>query len=154
MDVVDFRELLESGNIGLFTPNGFATRFALATSTNLKGNEPPKLVDVSARLGLTNTYAFSDGATLTSRVEYVHRGEFQSRVWNNPLVDSVPDYDIVSLYFQYAFNQWPLRISLGVTNLFDEDGVNNRFSNPFGLYTTSEEFIPPREVIGTIRYEF
>ncbi|MBI1732097.1 MAG: TonB-dependent receptor [Gammaproteobacteria bacterium] len=153
LDVVDFREALAPG-VGLFTGAGFATRFALATSTNLKGNEPPKLADISARLGLTNTHSFAGGSVLTSRVDYIHRGEFQARVWNNPLVDSVPDYDIVNLFFDYRFAAWPVNLSLGVTNLFDEDGVNNRFSNPFGLLTTSEEFIPPREVIGTIRYEF
>ncbi len=153
MDVVDFREALAPG-VGLFTPAGFATRMALATTTNLNGNEPPKLVDLSARLGLVNTHGFADGGVLTSRVEYVHRGEYQYRVWNNPLVDTVPDYDTVNLHFQYAFAKWPLSLALGVTNLFDEDGVNARFSNPFGVLQTSEEFIPPREVIGTLRYEF
>ena len=153
MDVVDFREALAPG-VGLFTAAGFATRLALATSTNINGNEPPKLVDLTARLGLVNSHSFGDGAVLTSRVEYVHRGEYQYRVWNNPLVDTVPDYDTVSLYFQYAFSKWPLSLALSVTNLFDEDGVNARFSNPFGVLQTSEEFIPPREVIGTLRYEF
>jgi len=153
MDVVDFREALAPG-VGLFTAAGFATRMALATSTNIRGNEPPKLVDLTARLGLVNTHSFADGGVLTSRVEYVHRGEYQYRVWNNPLVDTVPDYDIVNLYFQYALAKWPLSVSLGVTNLFDENGVNARYSNPFGVLQTSEEFIPPREVIGTLRYEF
>lgn len=153
MDVVDFREALAPG-VGLFTPAGFATRFALATTTNLKGNEPPKLVDLTARLGLTNTHTFANETVLTSRVEYVHRGEYQYRVWNNPLVDTVPDYDTVSLFFLYELRKWPISVSLSVTNLFDEDGVNSRFSNPFGVLQTSEEFIPPREVIGTIRYEF
>jgi iron complex outermembrane receptor protein len=153
MDVVDFREALAPG-VGLFTPAGFATRFALATTTNLKGNEPPKLADITARLGLTNTHTFSNNSVLTSRVEYIHRGEFEARVWNNPLVDSVPDYDIVNLFFDYRFASWPVNLSLGVTNLFDEDGVNNRFSNPYGVLQTSEEYIPPLEVIGTFRYEF
>jgi iron complex outermembrane receptor protein len=103
---------------------------------------------------LTNTHRFGDGSTLTSRVEWVHRGEFEARVWNNPLTDSVPDYDIVNLHFSYEFTGMPITLSLSVSNVFDEDGVNNIFTNPFGLWTTSEEFIPPREVIGSIRYSW
>ncbi len=52
------------------------------------------------------------------------------------------------------FGSMPLLASISVNNLGDEDGVNSRFSNPFGLHTTSEEFIPPREVIARLRYQF
>jgi len=152
LDVVDFREALVPGFLGLFTAAGFAERFRLATTTNLKGNEPPKLVDVTARVGLTNTHSFAEGSVLTSRIDFIHRGEYQYRVYNNPLVDTVPDYNVVNLYFQYDMANYPITVGLSVSNLFDEDGVNSRFSNPFGLLTTSEEFIPPLEVIGSLRY--
>lgn len=150
LDVVDFREALVPGLIGLFTPEGFNARLALSQTTNLKGNTPPKLVDFSARMALTNTHEMGNG-TLTSRIEYVHRGEYQYRVYNNPLVDTVPSYDIFNLSFDYHMPGRNLTIGLGASNLFDEDGVNSRFSNPFGLLTTSEEFIPPREVFGYFR---
>ena len=84
----------------------------------------------------------------------VHRGEYEYRVFNNPLVDTVPDYTIANLFFGYDFGNVPVRLSLSATNLFDEDGVNSRFSNPYGLHTTSEEFIPPRELIASLRYNF
>ena len=150
LDVVDFREALVPGLIGLFTPEGFNARLALSQTTNVKGNTPPKLVDFSARMALTNTHEMGNG-TLTSRIEYVHRGEYQYRVYNNPLVDTVPSYDIFNLSFDYHMPGRNLTIGLGASNLFDEDGVNSRFSNPFGLLTTSEEFIPPREVFGYFR---
>jgi len=153
LDVVDFREALVPGFIGLFTTEGFNTRLALSQSTNLKGNTPPKLVDFSARLALTNTYGVGNG-TLTSRFEYVHRGEYDYRVYNNPLVDKVPSYDIFNLTFDYHIPDRNISIGLGASNLFDEDGVNSRFSNPFGLLTTSEEFIPPQEVFGFFRLDF
>jgi iron complex outermembrane receptor protein len=157
LDVVDFLESGQTQFIPDFAqPCGFFcanTVGRAALRTNLEGNEPPKLVDITARLGLTNTHNFANGSVLTSRVDYIHRGEYQYRVFNNPLVDTVPDYDIVNLYFQYDLpNDSPFSVALTVTNVFDEDGVNARFSNPFGLLTTSEEYIPPREVIGTIRY--
>ena len=154
MDIVDFREGLVPGVVGLFTPAGQALRDMLAQTTNLRGNTPPKLVEFSARLALTNDYTFSGGSVLTSRLEYIHRGEYQYRVWNNPLVDTVPSYDIFNLYFNYGPDGGPWSVSVGLTNVTDEDGVNSRFSNPFGVLQTSEEFIPPFEAIATIRFEF
>jgi iron complex outermembrane recepter protein len=153
LDVVDFREALVPGFIGLFTPEGFNVRLNLSQTTNLKGNTPPKLVDFSARMALTNTLEMANGS-LISRFEYVHRGEYQYRVYNNPLVDKVPSYDIFNLMFGYHMPDRNLSIGLGASNLFDEDGVNSRFSNPFGLLTTSEEFIPPQEVFAFFRLEF
>jgi len=153
LDVVDFREALAPG-VGLFTQEGFDIRLALSQTTNLNGNTPPKLVDLTARLALTNTLDLADGATLTSKFEYLYRGEYQYRVFNNPLVDTVPSYNIVNILFNYQFEYQRFNLGFGVTNLFDEDGVNARFSNPFGLLTTSEEFIPPQEVFITLRYDF
>ncbi len=153
LDVVDFREALVPGLVGLFTPEGFDVRLALSQSTNLKGNTPPKLVDFSARMALTNTRDIGRG-TLTSRFEYLHRGEYQYRVYNNPLVDTVPSYDIVNVSFDYRMPDKNMSIGVGASNLFDEDGVNSRFSNPFGLLTTSEEFIPPQEVFGYFQLNF
>ncbi len=153
LDVVDFREALVPGFVGLFTPEGFNVRLNLSQTTNLKGNTPPKLVDFSARMALTNTHEMGNGV-LTSRFEYVHRGEYQYRVYNNPLVDTVPPYDIFNLSFDYHMPNRNLSVGLGASNLFDEDGVNSRFSNPFGLLTTSEEFIPPQEVFGFFRLDF
>jgi iron complex outermembrane receptor protein len=148
LDTIDF---LESG-FGRFTPTGVEDRASLRV--NLVGNEPPKLVDTSARAALTHNQPFGDGSVLTSRFEYIHRGEFQYRVFNNPRVDSVPSYEIANLFFGYDFAVTDLTLTLTASNLFDEDGVNSRFSNPFGLHTTSEEFIPPREIVGGIRYRF
>ncbi|MGQ0836112.1 MAG: TonB-dependent receptor [Gammaproteobacteria bacterium] len=153
LDVVDFREALGPG-IGLFTPGGFATRVNLSQTTNLKGNEPPKLVDLTARLGLTNNHTLGNGAVFTSRLDYIHRGEYQYRVFNNPLVDTVPSYDIVGLYFRYKPANSGFAFSLSASNVLDKDGVNSRFSNPFALLTTSEEFIPPREIIAAVSYAF
>ncbi len=161
LDVVDFREALAPGvpfvpgsGVGLFTGPGFAARLNLSQTTNLKGNEPPKLVDLTARVGLTNTHTFGGGSVLTSRLDYLYRGEYQYRVFNNPLVDTVPSYDIVNLFFHYQPANSGFAFSLGATNVFDEDGVNSRFSNPFALLTTSEEFIPPREIIAAVSYAF
>ena len=154
MDVVDFREALVPFYIGLFTPQGAIVRAALATSTDLYGKTPPKLVKLMAYLALTNNHTFGDGGVLTSRVDFVHRGEFQARVWNNPLVDTVPAYDTIGLFFQYKMPNSHSSVFVSGTNLADKAGISNRFSNPYGVLTTSDEFIPPRQVFAGVNYDF
>ncbi len=154
LDVEDFRAALVPFQFGLFTPGAVDERTRMNNANNLKGNKPPKLVDITARLALTNTLPLGNGSVLTSRVEYIHRGDFQARVFNHPLVDTVPSYNLVNLYFSCDVANMPLSFSLSVTNVFDEDGINNVFTNPYGLWTTSNEYIPPREVIGSVRYSW
>jgi len=153
LDVVDFREGLAPG-VGLFTPAGFDLRVELSESTNLKGNTPPKLVDFSARVAVSGVHQYASGSTMTSRFEFIYRGEYQSRVFNSPLVDSLPSYQIFNILFNYQFSNQSFNVGLSATNLFDEQGVNARFSNPFGLLSTSEELIPPRELFVSLRYDF
>ena len=154
LDVQDFRNALVPFVLGLFTPGSVETRIKMANANNLKGNKPPKLVELMARLVLSNNHAFDNGATLASRLEWVHRGEFQARVFNHPEVDRVPSYNVVNLYFEYDFAELPLSLSLSLTNLFDKNGINNVFTNPYGLWTTSHELIPPREAIASLKYRF
>lgn len=151
LDPIDFREALAPG-VGLFTGDGFGVRFGLAVTTNLNGNTPPKLPKIMARLALSNTHDFPNGGVLSSRVEYIHRGKMQSRVFNNPQFDTVPSYDVVNLNFAYSMANRPISFNLIVSNLFDENGINNVFNNPFGIWSTSNEYIPPLEVIGSVRF--
>ena len=153
LDPIDFREALAPG-IGYYTDGGFGAKMGLAYSTNLKGNEPPKMPDVMARLALTNTYTFDSGAELISRAEYVHRGKMQARVFNNPMYDNIPSYNTLNLSFTYDMVTSPMTFGLIISNATDEDGVNNIFNNPFGIWSTSSEYIPPREVIASIKYRW
>ena len=84
----------------------------------------------------------------------VHRGEMQARVFNNPLVDIIPSYNVVNLHLSYDLVDRPMSFQLSATNLFDEEGINNTFTNPFGLWTTSNEYIPPLEVIASVTFQF
>ena len=153
MDIIDFREALGPG-VGYFTDGGIGLKFGLS-NTPLKGNETPKMPDLLARLALTNTLNIGGSGNLISRIEYVHRGEMQARIFNNPTFDQVPSYDVVNLSFRYLpRGSENLSFGLTVSNATDEDGVNNIFNNPFGVWSTSAEYIPPRQVIGSVRYEF
>lgn len=152
LDIVDFRNALAPG-VGLFTGEGFDTRLALATSNSLKGNDVPKLPELLSRLAIAYSVESSRGR-LQSRVEWLYRGEMQARVFNNPSVDRIPAYHLVNAHVEYAFAGRPISVSLSATNMFDEDGVNNTFTNPFGLWTTSREYVPPRQVMATVRYDW
>lgn len=146
LDTVDF---LNSG-FGRFTETGVADRAGL--SVNLRGNTPPKLVKRSGRLMLAYQVPLQDGRLLRVGAEALHRGEYQFRVFNNPLTDRVPSYTVGNAYLTLDTTRFTA--TLAVTNVTDRDGVNARYSNPFGLHTTSDEFIPPRQVTVRIRYRF
>jgi len=148
LDVIDFA----NSGFGRFTATGVEDRASLRR--NIKNNEPPKLVDLTSRLTLTHHHAFGNGSVLTSRLDYIYRGEYQYRVYNHPEADSVPSYNTLGLFFGYDLAGLPLSLNLSATNLTDEDGVNSRFANPYGVHTISEEFIPPRELFATFRYTF
>jgi len=94
------------------------------------------------------------GGALTGKAQYVHRGAMWARIFNDPLLDRVKAYDVTDLFVEYVPNDSPVRLSLAVTNLFDQAGVNSRFTDPYGTGQTSQQFIPPRQVIGTVAYRW
>jgi iron complex outermembrane receptor protein len=49
-------------------------------------------------------------------------------------------------------SRWTLSVT--ATNLFNVAGIASRYSNPFGSFTTSDMYIPPRQVIGSVKYAF
>ena len=147
---LDVADVLASG-AGRFTPTGIADRAALRV--DLAGNRPPKLPDLTARLALGHRATLA-GGRLDSRLFWIYRGAYQYRVFNNPATDRVPAYETWGLALTWAPARRPVEFSLRASNLFDEAGVNSRFTNPFGLHTTSEELIPPRQVSLSARYRF
>ena len=63
-------------------------------------------------------------------------------------------YTIVNASLEYVPASGPWRLSLTATNLLDSDGVNARYTDPYGTFQTSEQYIPPRQIIGTIAFSF
>jgi iron complex outermembrane receptor protein len=41
-----------------------------------------------------------------------------------------------------------------VTNVFDTNGVNSRFTDPYGSGQISDTFIAPRQAIFSVGYKF
>jgi len=66
----------------------------------------------------------------------------------------VPSYTIANLHIDYQPNNSKWSYSLTASNLGDKGGINSRYTDPFGIKQTSDEYIAPRQIIGKIAYEF
>jgi iron complex outermembrane receptor protein len=144
-----------AGPYTFYVPGGGPACAAVveAAAEQLKGKTPPAMPKLSGSLNASYTFDAPGGA-LTPRVEYIYRGSEWARVFNVPSLDRVPAYGVVNLNLEYARNNSPLRFSIAATNLFNVAGVNSRYTDPYGTGQTSQEFIPPLQVVGTVRYGF
>ncbi len=120
---------------------------------NVGGNSPAKMPGVTASIAVSYDFPVY-GGTLTPRAEYVYRGQFWERIFAEPSVDNVPAYSLVNLNFEYVPEDSPWKVDFSVTNLFDTAGVNSNYTDPYGTYATSEQFIPPRQFLGMVSYSF
>lgn len=125
----------------------------IASAKDIKGATPPAMPKVSGSAYAAYRWDLSGGA-FTAKVQYTYRGEMWARVFNEPLLDKVKSYSVTDLYFEYAPTGGRFRYSLTATNLFDKAGVNSRYTDPYGTGQTSQQFIPPRQVIGTIAFAY
>ncbi len=131
----------------------------LAAERNVGGNAPAKMPNVLGSLSLSYDFSVPDGMIIpsgifTPRLTYIYRGSFWQRIFAEPSVDKVPGYSLVNLNFEYVPTDSPITVQLTISNLFDEAGVNSRYTDPYGTFTTSQQFIPPRQIMGTVSYSF
>ena len=124
-----------------------------AAAQNVNGNRPPKMPSVAGSAALTYTHAVARGE-LTARLDGAYRGHYLYRAFNTDALDRVPSYVIWNAFLQYQPDGSPWTVSLSVQNLFDNDGVNSVFTDPYGSQTTSREYIAPRQGFVTLGYTF
>jgi iron complex outermembrane receptor protein len=125
----------------------------VAAARDINGKSLPAMPKVSGSVNAAYRFDVING-TLTPRIEYVYRGSEWARIFNEPVLDKVKSYAIVNLNVEYALANSPLRLSLAVTNLTDKAGINSRYTDPYGTGQTSQQYIPPRQVIVTAAYKF
>ena len=124
-----------------------------AAAKNIKGNTPPNMPKVSGSANIS--YAFDlPWGVLTPRAEVVYRGSEFARIFNEPLLDRVPAYTETDLYIDYVPTGSKFRFSVTATNVGNVAGINSRYVDPYGTAQTSQQFIAPRQVIGTVGYAF
>ena len=124
-----------------------------AAARNIKGNLPPGLPRVQAEIDAEYSMHVGPG-DLLSRAEFVYRGTEVARVFNDAGIDQVPSYPLWNLYFSYKPDHTHWLASLALTNIGNVAGVNSRYTDPYGTAQTSNEYIPPFQVVGRISYAF
>jgi iron complex outermembrane recepter protein len=125
----------------------------MASARNVSGNAPPAMPAVSGSINASYRWDLPKGA-LTARAQYTYRGSEWARVFNEPALDKVNAYGVTDLYVEYAPTGGHWKLSLTGANLFNSAGVNSLYTDPYGTGQTSEQYIPPRQVIGTIAFAF
>ncbi|MDE2487528.1 MAG: TonB-dependent receptor [Alphaproteobacteria bacterium] len=126
----------------------------IASAKNIQGNEPPAMPQTSGTIYAAYRFDLAAG-TLNTRAQITYRGHMWARIFNEPGLDYVKSYTVTDLYADFTPTSYPnLRLSIAATNLFDKAGVNSRYTDPYGTGQTSQQYIPPRQVIGTIAFQF
>jgi iron complex outermembrane receptor protein len=126
----------------------------LANETNIQGNQPPDMPNVTGSIAASYRFDSPIGA-FTPRVQVVYRGSEWARIFDDPTLDKVPAYTVVNLNLDFVpTNNNHLRLSLTATNVGNVAGINSRYTDPFGTFTTSNQFIAPLQVIGTIALQY
>jgi iron complex outermembrane receptor protein len=76
-------------------------------------------------------------------------------MFNNPLTDMVPDYEVIDLVMGYMpDSNSDLKYEFVAKNLTDEDGTNARFTDVFGVGATGVELIGPRQIMLRVKLAF
>jgi iron complex outermembrane receptor protein len=65
----------------------------IAAAKNVGGNQPAKMPNVAGSLAISYAFSIPTG-TLTPRVQYIYRGSFWARIFNEPVLDKVPSYSL------------------------------------------------------------
>jgi iron complex outermembrane receptor protein len=120
---------------------------------NLNGNSTAKTPKWQGSVNAAYALPMTSGI-ITPRVEYIYRGKFIYRMFNNSTLDQVPAYSLVNLHIDYKPNDNDWTFSLSASNLANKNGINSRFTDPYGIGQTSNEYIAPRQIIAKVGYEF
>jgi iron complex outermembrane recepter protein len=122
--------------------------------SDVKGNDLAKAPRVTANISLRYQQALADWGNFSCSLQFSYRGKFNQRLFNNPRTDKVPSYETFNtvLSFDSVNEKWG--IDFMALNVFDKDGVNARFTDVFGVGSTSDELIPPRQIMGRVRLYF
>jgi iron complex outermembrane receptor protein len=136
--------LLAQG-IGLFSNDVQIAR--AGRIQNVKGNELAKTPSFTGNVALNWTNDHNWGE-LKGTLQYTYRGGFKHRIFNNSQTDVVPNYDVLDIMLGfYPASTENQHFEIIGKNLFDQDGINARFTDVFGVGATGDELIAPRQIM-------
>ena len=136
--------------------NLFSDEIQVARSAavqNVNGNELAKTPEFTGNIALNWNKNITAGE-VNSSLQYTYRGEFKHRIFNNAVTDTVPSYDVIDLVVGFRPEGKDWRVELIAKNITDEDGVNARFTDVFGVGATGDELIGPRQFMARFSMEF
>ncbi|MFT5351535.1 MAG: iron complex outermembrane receptor protein [Planctomycetota bacterium] len=125
-----------------------------AALTDVKGNDLAKAPSVTADLSLRYEHTVADMGDFTGTLQFTYRGKFNQRIFNNPTTDKVPGYETVNAIISFDALSEKWGADLLAMNIFNKDGINARFTDVFGVGSTSDELIAPRQIMGRVRVYF
>jgi iron complex outermembrane receptor protein len=131
-----------------------ATRDVAGFLQNLNGNELAKTPGVTSDITFLYETDLSSGDMFSTSLQWTYRGEFQQRVFGNAEVDTVDAYDIFNVTASYDLAEGIWGFDLVVLNILDDDGINSKMTDVFGVNETGYQYIPPRQVMARARYRF
>ena len=140
-----------AGFLRFYNPACFVS--VIAAAQDISGNSPPNMPKISGSVDVSYDFDVF-GGTLTPFAQYLREGHRQGRIFNEPVLDDVPGYNLVNLSLSYAPSGGRLRFNLSLSNVFDKDGVNSRYTSPYESGLTSEQYVAPRQFVGSIAYSF
>ena len=144
--------LLPTCNFNIFCDD--IQRARAAAVTDVKGNELAKTPNFTADVMLRYRGRLGSWGDYEANAQYIYRDGFQHRIFNNQKTDDVPSYDVVNLMLTITPDAYPWYIDLVAMNLGDEDGINARFTDVFGVGATGDELIAPRQYMLRLGMEF
>ena len=130
---------------------GEAARFAL--KEDVLGNELAKTPEFTTDLSLIYNTTLASGDVFSSALQYVYRGKFFQRIVNNPVQDVVDSYQVFNFTAGIDYSNG-MGFDLIIRNVGDEDGMNSAMTDVFGVGATGIEYIPPRQIMTRISYDF
>ncbi len=120
---------------------------------NLDGNDLAKAPPFAANLTAMYTTNEMNGFVGDASMTVSYRDAMETRIFNNPALDTIPAYTMVNAQVGFTYNE-DLNVTLTVQNLFDKDSIASRFTDAFGVYSTFNQLNPPRTAIVAARYSF
>ena len=121
---------------------------------DVKGNKLAKSPEFTADINLTYETTLASGNEFSSIVQFIRRGDFEQRVSNNSLVDSIDAYNLFNVTASIDFVSSNTGIDFMLLNIADEDGINSSMTDVFGVAATGLEYIAPRQFMVRFRREF
>ena len=121
---------------------------------DVKGNKLAKSPEFTADINLTYETTLASGNEFSSIVQFIRRGDFEQRVSNNTLVDSIDSYNLFNVTASIDFVSSNTGIDFMLLNIADKDGINSSMTDVFGVAATGLEYIAPRQFMVRFRREF